>query len=131
MISYYELLGMIKDDNQPEEIRFRLDTYEWNGSCYINKDEDVPYEERYLSKSFIEYEMLNEKCIEIIGKPKKIEELSLRDEPILYGSVERWLGTYVTNKERKICCAIETLSMKVNEIIEVLNEKEKIQDNQK
>lgn len=128
MINYYELLEKIKEGNPPEEVMFNCSTYKWNGSCYYSEEEVE--ESRYLSKCFVEYEMFNEYCIKVVGEPNTIEKLTLKDEPILYGSIERWLGTYVTTKERKICCAIETLSIKINEIIEVLNEKEEIQDNQ-
>ena len=38
-ISYYDLLGMIKEGNIPEKVIDRGDTYFWNGKRYKSEEE--------------------------------------------------------------------------------------------
>lgn len=74
MISYYELLGLIREDKQPDKIKLDGAIYNWNGRNYYSKDES-----EHLSSMIDEISMFN-KNIEIIEeKPKKIEKLAVSD----------------------------------------------------
>lgn len=121
MISYYELLGLIKDGNPPKKVKFNESIFEWNGSCYFNEDDD--YSERFLSKIFVEFSMLNERCIKIVEEP--IEKLKIKGEDICYDLMKEWLNFTPNDNEQKICSAIEMIGIKINEIIDKVNEKEK------
>ena len=121
MISYYELLGLIKDGNPPKKVKFNESVFEWNGSCYFNEDDD--YSERFLSKIFVEFSMLNERCIKIVEEP--IEKLKIKGEDICYGLMKEWLDFTPNDNEQKICSAIEMIGVKINEIIDKVNEKVK------
>ena len=69
-ISYYDLLGMIKEGNIPEKVIDRGDTYFWNGKRYKS---EIGI---YLS-DFDEIEMFEE-CIEIPDDDfEDIEEIDL------------------------------------------------------
>ena len=115
MISYYELLGMIKDKSNPEKIKHDDDLYEfdYNLNCYHSESGKC-----YLSEAFDE-ENAFDKIIEIIEDKK----LNIED----FNSVK-------INNEERVYCDLPPdeikLIDKINEIIEVLNEKEKIQDNE-
>ena len=105
MISYYELLGMIKKGNNPEKVKYDNEMFVWCGGYYCNGDKgsyitDVMYEEDMFDKN-----------IKIIDSDKKIEKLGDGDDFSLATQLD--------------------IIDKINEIIEVLNEKEKVQNNQK
>lgn len=90
-ISYYELLGMIKEGNIPERIKVCLvgnkevvyiaefET-EYILLCYMieNENEQDENYRYYLSECLIEYSMFDE-CIEIIEEEKEIEHYDLVD----------------------------------------------------
>ena len=121
MISYYELLGMIKKGNNPEKVKYDDTVYEWdNDSYYYDNYDDISY----LSKDIIFEKDMFKKNIEII-EDKKIEKITLKGEKINLGSTSDWLINPSDN-EQKICSCIDSISIKINEIIEVLNEKEKV-----
>lgn len=109
MISYYELLGLIKDGNPPKKVKFNESVFEWNGSCYFNEDDD--YSERFLSKIFVEFSMLNERCIKIVEEP--IEELYISKNDITYpdGAI---------NDDELVDCILEITS-KINKLIKEVN----------
>ena len=86
-ISYYELLGMIKEGNIPERIKACLvgnkevvyiAEFETEDIllCYMieNENEQDENYHYYLSECLIEYSMFDE-CIEIIEEEKEIEKL--------------------------------------------------------
>ena len=115
MISYYELLGMIKENNIPEKVKYDDDLYEfdYNLNCYHSESGKC-----YLSEAFDE-ENAFDKIIEII-EDKKIKKLKVDNgyiAGVLENGDEHW---YTMSSPQKI------LANKINEIIEVLNEKEKI-----
>lgn len=83
MISYYELLGMIKEDKAPRKIKVHLTRepriYEAEYGCgdfsyywLVGEKEDSDYH-HYLAEDFLE-SMMFEKNIEIIEEEKKIPE---------------------------------------------------------
>ena len=111
MISYYELLGMIKEGKAPNKIRVHLTSepriyeVEYDGedfNCYCLRKKSIEDEEYkyYLSDSYLE-SMMFDKTIEILDK-EKIEKLE-----------------YVVNDEEQ---KIEIIK-KINEIIDCLNSK--------
>lgn len=93
-ISYYELLGMIKEGNAPKRIKVKACSYpceyvaNYDGAefnYYYIADEELEDEnyEYYLSECFIE-SMMFDKCIEIIEEVEEdefedIEELNLKN----------------------------------------------------
>lgn len=124
MISYYDLLGMIKDKNNPKKIKYDGDLYEFNDNlnCYRSETGNC-----YLSEGFDEDNAFA-KVIEIIEKPKKLEKLDILKQQVTIANHY--------SKDNIQCIVNEfyrrysVLINKINAIIEVLNEKEKIQDNQ-
>lgn len=127
MISYYELLGMIKEDKAPKEIRVHLtsgtsklyvresdidDTF----NCYvIDEDEETSEDYKYyLTDCYIE-SMMFEKTVEILDEKKIPEKLST------WFSVET-----KQSKELNIEYAntnFENMYEKINEIIDYLKSK--------
>lgn len=86
MISYYELLGMIKEDKAPEKIRIHLTPNtskiyirhndideEFSYYGLLNEDEENEEYKYYLSECLLESSMFD-KNIEIIEEEKKIPE---------------------------------------------------------
>lgn len=123
MISYYELLGMIKKGNNPEKVKYDDTVYEWDNDSYYYDDgyDNIDY----LSGDIIFEKDMFKKNIEII-EDKKIEKLKIENDNGTDYYIRNIHGTncYLT-KDGKI------MADKINEIIEVLNEKEKIQNNEK
>ena len=90
MLSYYELLGMIKEGNIPERLYVKLAQVNY-GVNYVaiydgdefsryelenSDDEDCNYRD-YLGECFLESDMFN-KCIEILDdKFEEIEEIEI------------------------------------------------------
>ena len=118
MISYYELLGMIKENNIPEKVKYDNEMFVWCGGYYYNGDKgsyitDVMYEEDMFDKN-----------IKIIDSDKKIEKLKIED----FNSVR-------INDEERVYCELPPdevkLINKINEIIEVLNEKGRNDENER
>ena len=125
MISYYDILTMIKEGNKPPIIKYK----DPSGTHIYKFDKE---QGEYISKGnhhFIFFDMrlmeIFEKNIEII-KPKKMERLKIENDNGTDYYIRNIHGTkcYLT-KHSKI------MADKINEIIEVLNEKEKVQNNQK
>ena len=118
MISYYELLGMIKDLDIPEKYPKEY----WHNNCrekvlyvpsfdYVSRElegyhiqdrnlesEDVRY---WLSECMLESSMFD-KCLELIEEEKKIEKLDKK---------------HFKKKQRQ-------LANKINEIIDVINKQD-------
>jgi len=122
MISYYELLGMIKEGNIPNKIKVHLtpctskiyvreDDLDESFSYYRldeREEEDENYRD-YLAECFLESSMFDE-TIEILDE-KKIGKL----------------GKCVDESEELACAwsfAEEILKDKINEIIDLLNKEE-------
>lgn len=106
-VSYYELLGMIKDGNNPLKVIFDKNIYD-----FVCEDRYVDIKNnKCLSECFFEKEMFI-KNIEIIENPKQIEEL------------ESYISTGFNGKANaedvfNIC---EIMGDKINELIEAVNE---------
>ena len=129
MISYYELLGMIEDKNEPDLVKLRLscgtryyqafyDDGEFNYYGICNEDEENDDFKYYLADSLLESQMF-EKNIDIIEEPKKIEKLSYQQ-----------IGTYQLDNNdtlgfvKDINKQITQIGRKINEIIDVINKQD-------
>lgn len=108
MISYYELLGMVKNKTNPKKVKFTDAFYTWNKNDYV-RDDDVL---RYLCDAFSEAHMF-EKNIEIIDKD--IEEIKMNGVSFYSEYVESWIS-----KESNEAFN-EYLANKLNEVIREVN----------
>ena len=108
MISYYELLGIIKDGNIPKKVEYLHTIYEWDGLNYVNNNKISTY----LSGNINDVDMFD-KTIEIIEKDKYIEELYISKNDITYpdGAI---------NDDELVDCILEITS-KINEIRKEVN----------
>ena len=74
----------------------------------------------FFDRYIMDRENLNTK-IEIIEEDKKIEKITLLGEEIKLGSLSNWLKDKTINEE-KIASCIEANAIKINEIIDYLEE---------
>lgn len=114
MISYFELLEMIKKGNIPKKVNYKISGYIKTYVEYTaqyDRDEFTHYEltnhhredeniHFYLNENYLESDMFDESIL-IIEEDKKIEKLM-------------WATTDIFKQE---------IIDKINEIIEVINEK--------
>lgn len=122
-ISYYELLGMIKEGDIPNEVLVTLqnglnsvkyvpsfDYADDSLTCYIILDEEEIDENyrAYLIDCFIEMSIFD-KCIEIIEEEKDIEKLTYEN-------------TFKDNSDLEVQ---EVLVNKINEIIDEIKKLKK------
>ena len=107
MISYYELLGMIKDRNIPKKVEYLHTIYEWDGLNYVNNKLST-----YLSGNINDVDMFD-KTIEIIEEDKYIEELYISKNDITYPDG-------VINGDEVVDCILEITS-KINKLIKEVN----------
>ena len=112
LISYYDLLGMIKERNNPKEVKCGDTVFKWCECSYFDE------KGRHLNGNLTDVGALME-CIEII-ESKKIKKLKIENGKV----VGKW------NNGGDYCYTLSApqtvLVNKINEIIEALNEKEKI-----
>lgn len=115
-ISYYELLGMIKENKQPKKVVYNDFVYIWNDINY-EKSNGYHITDRLDEKDMFNKEIFILESTEIIEEEKEIEELKpklecVRDglKPIPY--------------ERKYY-NIEELGDKLNELIREVNKLKK------
>ena len=94
MISYYELLGMIKEGKQPKKVKYDDIIFNWCDGNYIEGEYD------YLNRYFNEEQMFY-KNKKIIEEDKDIEELNY----------EEHIGVDL----------VETIYDKINELIREVN----------
>ena len=108
MISYYDLLGMIKDGTQPKQIKYYDKIYKWGYSNYVYIDDNT----KYLVANINEINMFK-KNIEIIEEDKYIEELYISKNDITYpdGAI---------NDDELVDCILEITS-KINKLIKEVN----------
>ncbi len=70
MISYYDLLGLIKEGKQPSKVKYGEKIYEWSGSNYKHENEFIT--------NFVDEIDMFKKRIEIIEeKPKQITKIDI------------------------------------------------------
>ena len=113
MISYYELLGMIKNKKNPKKIKFDNDIYIWNNVNY-----ECEYFGDYLCSQFNEAEIF-EKNIEIIVDG--IEELKIENDSDTHFYIRNEHGTKCSmTKHSKII--VEKLNEVIREVNKLRNE---------
>ena len=122
MISYYELLGMIKEHKAPDKVMYDGNIYQWSGSNYLNNDSHV-----YITEYLCEVRMFD-KNIKII-EGNKIKKLDIPNQQVTIAN--HYSKDNIQCIVNEFYRRFSVLINKQNEIIEVLNEKEKVQDNQK
>ena len=123
MISYYDLLGMIKEGNAPRKIRVHLTCnprdYEaiddMGEFCYYSLigEPDENYKS-YLSESYVESCML-EDGIEVIEEDNKIERLEQ------WVDVKSWVGNDLKRGLEEQSEFNKNIYYKINEIIDYIN----------
>ena len=134
MISYYELLGMIKDGNIPKRIYVKLPSlnygvhyiaeYDYGDfSHYYAEEDDINYKS-YLSECFLENDMFG-RFIQVLdeGEFEDIKEIELtNDEKIkgYYNGGTHYITTNVKDREVYIKL-INQLIKNQKKIIQKLN----------
>ena len=124
MISYYDLLGMIKEGNIPDIVAIHQNSgvinyvAQYDGSEFsyyeIENADDLDMDSHfYLSDCLLDSEMHKE-CIEII-KNRKIKELDIHQEKNIKDNWKWKCEGYNISKPQKI------IADKVNEIIRKIN----------
>lgn len=107
MISYYELLGMVKDKTNQKKVKHDGNIFEWNTFNYFNDNIG-----EHLTRRLNEMDMF-EKNIEIIDKD--IEEIKMNGVSFYSEYVESWISK--ENNE----AFNEYLANKLNEVIREVN----------
>lgn len=103
MISYYELLGMIKEGTNPKQVKFNDVIYEWSVRNYSSKNHNyLTYD---IKNRFDDIDLFDEN-IELVEEEKDIEEIDMFDH---------FTGYDFDIKE--ICKYLETNFQTLNEII--------------
>ena len=111
-ITFYELLGLVKDGKAPKKIKF--------GNIKLEYDEDTKDYYPYYGKYLFEYkfadcvDFLNDE-VEIIKEPKKIEKIKSNGDEFYSDYIDIWISK---NKTDAYC---EFLMNKINELIEEIN----------
>lgn len=143
MISYYELLGMVKEGNAPKKISVSLTygtmktyeaTYDGGEFSYYWLTSNISNEnyKNYLTECFLESMMFDE-CITILDEENEFEdiaEITCNDEKVELGTMIKWLGSPLNDNEVKICSTMDCLGVTLNKVIK--NQKkiiEKLKEN--
>ena len=102
MISYYELLGMIKEGNNPKKVKFNDIIFNWCYGYYI-------YGVYVFLTNYLSEKQMFDKNIEIIEEDKDIKE-------IISGEI-----TMTSYKPEQIRTDMDVLTDKINELIREVN----------
>ena len=117
-ITFYELLGIVKDGKAPKKILLNGIAFEYQGDDYLYKDEDkkehwlfsTSYTDKYIwLENFLKAE------VEIIKEPKKIEKIKSNGDEFYSDYIDTWISK---NKTDAYC---EFLMNKINELIDEIN----------
>ena len=119
MISYYELLGMIKDDNIPKKIKLHMcgttriyvadyEDEDFSNYCLENINDESDDFRCYLAECFLESDMFEEN-IEITEEENKIEKINYEEH------IGIDLSETVCNKINEIIDEINKLKENINE----------------
>ena len=112
MISYYELLGLIKECKQPERVIYEKHIYIYDGDNYYN-DSTGSYLIDSLISTLSDIDLANKKNIEIIeDKPNQILELDYKYKNT-YGRVSDH-----KHSELEIIDKVNELTKAVNYLLE-------------
>lgn len=131
-ISYYELLGMIKEGNIPKKLYVKLPQVNY-GSTYIaeyddedfsyycqedTKDNEVNYRS-YLGECFLESDMFAE-CIEILEDEEEFEDIEELEFDADFG------GDFLINDEGNKCKIASHDKTIINRLNKVIKNQKKI-----
>lgn len=121
MISYYELLNMIKEEKAPKEIKYRGVIYKAMYDCdefsyyYIKNIKEINEDCRdFLSECFLESDMFD-KNIEIIDKIEKLKWNEKSQHNTVTDNTKKTLEHLLSRSEQ--------LKKSINEIIDFLKSK--------
>ena len=127
MVSYYELLGMIKDKTFPDEVVLNMygksvtyiasyDSVDDSLICYEAKNkEDINCNFKfYLGECFLESSMFD-KNLSYVIKPKPIDKIHWEEKESLAGDLRDY------QKQEVLARRTEKLKKSLNEIIEKIN----------
>ncbi len=105
MISYYDLLGLIKEGKQPDKVKFKDTIYVCqNGNYYHSFDVGFDRLFEMVCDYYNEADLVKEKIIEIIEeKPKQTGEIE---------KLDKYIGSDLEHAE---------IIYKVNELIDRVN----------
>lgn len=109
-ISYYELLGLIKEEKNPTKVVYDDNVYIWDGDNYKAK-KDSYITEKMHEKDMFKKDIILLELKEIIEEDKEIEEIDL--------------GIVTPNGEYIIPPDTGKIQDKINEIIRELNKMKK------
>lgn len=110
-VSYYELLGMLKDNNIPKKIKWKDEIYTFNGA-YGNAVDNYFIDDYIINKTEF---CLFEKDIEIIEEESKQIEKTYTD----YSNIlSKDIGILKHATHKCIC----ELQYKINELVDAVNE---------
>lgn len=117
MISYYELLGLIKEGKQPDKVRYGSKIYQWNNGAYCSKQNECTiYLMEQLMIADTDYALTYINNIEIIEEnPKQIEKLNIEIENETTGNA------FIRNEHGTKCFLTKhskIIAEKVNELID-------------
>ena len=123
MISYYELLGMIKNDNIPKKIKLHMcgttriyvadyDDEDFSNYWLENINDESDDFRCYLAECFLESDMFEEN-IEIIEEDKKIEKID----------IGKMLQTKKWKRDKKAWQTINEIIDEINKLKENINER--------
>ena len=118
-VTVYELLGLFKDGKIKEGtyIKYYDRIWENDEKLYVCLKNII----NKLDEGAIE---LNDQ-VKILEEDKSIiEKITLKGEDIRFGIMSEWLEFNPNENEQKICSAIESIGIKLNEVISYINRKE-------
>ena len=124
-IKIINLLNKIANGEEvPKKIKYNMYDEGYNIFTYCEEDKEYVNDYDFLS---VRNHHLNDK-VEIIedaqhGENNKIKKVTLLGEVVGLGSMIGWLENSTEN-ETKLCSAIEAIGIKLNEIIDKVNEEE-------
>ena len=111
-ITFYKLLGLVKDGKEPKKIKF--------GNIELEYDEKCEDYYSYYGQGLFEYKFGNCKnflndVVEIIEEPKKIEKIKSNGDEFY----SDYIGTWISKNKTDAYC--EFLINKINELIDEIN----------
>ena len=110
-----DLLNKIaKGEEVPKKIKYKNELFNYEDNDYWGFDIHG-----WFSVEHLEFDILNDE-IEIIEE-KEIEEITLLGKEIGYGVMSAWLDFTPNDNEQKICSAIESIGLKINELVREVN----------
>ena len=116
-ITAYELLGLIKNNVAPKQVRFDGEVYTYLDDSYIDDVGNFLTKEsitKYRDKDFL-YQIID--ILEENDEWEDIGKITSDGEEIKFGFLEEWLDSPLNDNEEKICSCIEMLGVNMNRVI--------------